>query len=441
MLSSGLQAKHRGGGSASPPEMLPAAAMTDSFEFSGADGRRLAGRVESPSGRVRGWALFAHCFTCGKDNLAAVRIARTLAGQGIGVLRFDFAGIGESEGPFEDTHFSSNVEDIVAGCSAMAEHGWPVSLLIGHSLGGAAVLAATGECRTVRAVATINAPFDVAHALEQFAPDDLAAIERDGSAEVHLAQRAFRVGRELIDSLREQDQGKRIASLHRPLLVLHAPTDNTVSIDHATRIYAAARHPKSFLSLDNADHLLTRKEDAARAASLIAAWSDAYVEPAPGVEQPADVEAVETGGGKFQLRVTTGKHRLFADEPADVGGLDSGPSPFQLVSHALASCMTMTVRLYADRKGWPVQRIRARVGHGRDADSIPRDRFDVRLTFDGDLDRGQRAKMLQIAGKCPVHRVLTEGARFTILESAEPAPCEPAVAHEKAMERVAGSNP
>src|SRR5262245_49168180 len=289
--------------------------MLDSFEFAGADGRRLAGRLESPSGMVRGWALFAHCFTCGKDNLAAVRIARTLAGQGIGVLRFDFAGIGESEGPFAETSFVSNVGDIVAACGAMAERGYPVGLLIGHSLGGAAVLAAAGQCKTVGAVATINAPFDVAHALAQFAPDDLAAIERNGSAEVHLAQRPFRVGRELIDSLREQDQGKRIASLHRPLLIMHAPTDNTVSIDHATQIYVAARHPKSFLSLDQADHLLSRKEDAARAASLIAAWADAYVEPAPGQDQPADVEAVETGSGKFQLRIRTGKHLLYADEP------------------------------------------------------------------------------------------------------------------------------
>jgi putative redox protein len=415
--------------------------MIDSFEFQGAAGRRLAGRIEAPSGRVRGWALFAHCFTCGKDNLAAVRIARTLAGQGIGVLRFDFAGIGDSEGEFAETSFASNVEDIAAACSAMAEHGWPVSLLIGHSLGGSAVLAAAGACSTVRAVATINAPFDVAHALEQFAPEDLAAIEREGSAEVHLAQRPFRVGRELIDSLRSQEQGQRIASLHRPLLILHAPTDNSVSIDHATRIYSAARHPKSFISLDKADHLLSRKEDAARAASLIAAWADAYVEAAPGEEPPADVEAVETGRGKFQLRLRTGRHQLFADEPADFGGLDSGPSPFQLLAAALASCMTMTVRLYADRKGWLVKRIRAGVGHSRDADATPRDRFDVRLTFDGELDDEQRARLVEIAGKCPVHRVVTEGARFNIAESPDQAPCEPPEAHEQEMEKVAERNP
>lgn len=415
--------------------------MTESFQFTGADGRQLAGRLEAPSGRVRGWALFAHCFTCGKDNLAAVRITRTLAAQGIGALRFDFAGIGESEGPFAETSFASNVGDIVAACGAMAERGWPVSLLIGHSLGGAAVLAAAGECKTVRAVATINAPFDVAHALSQFAPDDLAAIERDGSAEVHLAQRPFRVGRELVESLREQDQGKRIAALHRPLLLLHAPTDNSVSIDHATRIYTAARQPKSFLSLDNADHLLTRKEDAARAATLIAAWADAYIEPAPDEPHPADVEAAETGRGKFQLQIRTGRHLLFADEPDSFGGLDSGPSPFQLLSCALAACMTMTVRLYADRKGWAVRRIRTAVGHSRQLDQEPRDRFDVRLAFEGELDIEQRARMVEIAGKCPMHKALTEGAHFTFMESPEPAPAEPPEAHAEAMERVADRNP
>jgi len=415
--------------------------MADSFEFLGSEGRQLAGKLESPSGRVRGWALFAHCFTCGKDNLAAVRIARTLAGQGIGVLRFDFAGIGESEGPFAETSFASNVGDITAACSAMAERGWSVSLLIGHSLGGAAVLAAASECKTVRAVATINAPFDVAHAIHQFAPDDLAAIERDGSADVHLAQRPIRVGKELIDSLRMQDQGKRIASLHRPLLILHAPTDTTVSIDHATQIYVAARHPKSFLSLDKADHLLTRKEDAARAANLIAAWADAYVEAMAGKEFPPDVEAVETGSGKFQLRLQTGKHQLIADEPLSYGGMDSGPSPFQLLGSALASCMTMTVRLYADQKGWPLKRIRTNVGHTRELDKSPRDRFDVRLRFEGELDAEQRARMIEIAGKCPVHKALTEGARFTIEEGADPAPTEPPEAHAEAMERVADRNP
>ena len=415
--------------------------MIDSFEFPGAEGRRLSGKLESPSGRVRGWALFAHCFTCGKENLAAVRIARTLSGQGIGVLRFDFAGLGESDGEFHETSFSSNLEDIVAACSAMAERGWPISLLIGHSLGGAAVLAAAGNCSTVRAVATINAPFDVAHALAQFAPDDLAAIERDGSAEVRLADRPFRISKEFVENLRDQQQGRRIASLHRPLLVLHAPTDNTVSIDHATKIYTTARHPKSFISLDKADHLLTRREDAGRVATLIAAWADAYIEPAPDAALPADVEAVETGRGRFQLLIKTGKHQLFADEPVDFGGLDSGPSPFQLLGSALAACMTMTVRLYAERKQWALKRIRTSVGHTRELDQFPRDRFDVRVAFDGALDAEQRERLVEIAAKCPVHKALTEGARFTFEESMEPAPMEPPEAHAEAMSRVADRNP
>ncbi len=414
--------------------------MIESLQFEGAAGRRLAGRLESPHGQVRGWALFAHCFTCGKDNLAAVRIARTLAGKGIGVLRFDFAGIGQSEGEFAETSFSSNVEDLVAASRAMAEEGRPVGLLIGHSLGGAAVLAAAGQCSTVRAVVTINAPFDVAHALQQFAPADLEKIEREGMAEVRLADRPFRVGRALVESLRGQEQGQRIASLHRPLLVLHAPTDNLVSLDHATRIYSAARHPKSFISLDRADHLLTGGADAARAAQLIAAWADAYVEEAADAPQPTDVEAVETGRGKFEVEIRTGRHLMFADEPTDFGGLDNGPSPFQLVSAAVAACMTMTVRLYADRKGWPVRRIRAGVGHSRDDGESPRDRFDVRVSFDGALDEEQHDKLLEIARKCPVHRLISDGARFSVIAGPGPAPCEPPEAHEIEMEEVARSN-
>ncbi len=411
--------------------------MIESLQFAGAAGRILAGRLESPPGQVRGWALFAHCFTCGKDNLAAVRIARTLAGNGIGVLRFDFAGLGQSEGEFAETSFASNVDDLVGACKTMAEGGRPVSLLVGHSLGGAAVLAAAGQCSTVRAVATINAPFDVAHALQQFAPADLDKIEREGSAEVRLADRPFRVGRALVESLRGQEQGQRIASLRRPLLVLHAPTDNLVSLDHATQIFAAARHPKSFMSLDRADHLLTGKDDAARAAGLIAAWADAYVEPAPEAAQPTDVEAVETGRGKFEVEIRTGRHLMFADEPTDFGGLDNGPSPFQLVSAAIAACMTMTVRLYADRKGWPVHRIRTGVGHSKEDGESPRDRFDVRLTFDGPLDEEQHDTLVEIARKCPVHRLISEGARFSVVASPEPAPCEPPEAHELEMEQVA----
>ena len=223
--------------------------------------------------------------------------------------------------------------------------------------------------------------------------------------------------------------------------MLHAPTDAVVSIDHATRIYLAARHPKSFLSLEKADHLLSGAGDAARAASLIAAWADAYVEPVPGEVGPRDIEAVETERGQFQIELRTGRHLRYADEPSDRGGLDSGPSPFQLLSAALAGCMTMTVRLYAERKAWPLERVRTHVGHVRQPSEMPRDRFEVRLSFDGELDGEQRARLLEMAGKCPVHRLITEGATFVMEESSKSAPCDPPEAHEQAMERVADLNP
>lgn len=246
------------------------------FDFEGPRGYRLAGRMEQPDGEVRGWAILAHCFTCGKDHLAASRVARTLAAHGIGVLRFDFAGLGSSGGNFADATFAADVDDLVAASRAMQADGNVPSLLVGHSLGGAAVLAAAGEMPDVRAVVTIAAPFDVAHVLHQIDPAALERIEAQGEAEVLLAGRPFVVRRSFVDDLRRHDQGARIAALHRPLLVMHAPGDTTVGIDNANRIFMAAKHPKSFVSLDDADHLLTRRADADYVAALIAAWVSRY---------------------------------------------------------------------------------------------------------------------------------------------------------------------
>jgi putative redox protein len=412
--------------------------VTRPFRFSGSTGKQLSGRLEMPGGRVRGWAIFAHCFTCGKDNRAATRIARLLARQGIGVLRFDFAGLGDSEGDFADSRFSWDVRDLQAAANALAAEGKPPSLLIGHSLGGAAAIAAAVDLPAIRAVATINAPFDVAHTLHQFDPAALAAIDAQGAADVLLAGRRFRVGRGLIDDLRAQDQGARIAALRRPLLVMHAPLDDTVGIENATKIYVAGRHPKSFVSLDDADHLLSRPQDAERVAFMIAAWTAPYL--TPPADPPAaqvDAEAEETREGKFQVAISSGDHVFLADEPESVGGLGSGPSPFDLLSAALAACTTMTLRLYADGKKLPVTRIRTAVGHEKQVgDPLP-DLFNIRVAIEGALDADQRARMMEIAGRCPVHRTLERGSRFTLAEGDPPAPCEPPGAHREAMDRAA----
>lgn len=413
--------------------------VTQPFRFPGSAGQTLSGRMELPGGRVRGWAIFAHCFTCGKDNRAAVRIARLLAREGIGVLRFDFAGLGESEGDFADSRFSFDVQDLKAAARALADDGKAPSLLIGHSLGGAAAIAAAVDLPSIRAVATINAPFDVAHTLHQFDPAAIATIDAEGAADVLLAGRRFRVGRGLIDDLRSQDQGARIAALRRPLLVMHAPLDDTVGIENATKIYVAARHPKSFFSLDDADHLLSRPQDVQRVGSMIAAWASPYLTPPPEAPlPPVDAEAEETGDGKFQVAISTGDHVFLADEPVSVGGGGTGPSPFDLLSAALAACTTMTLRLYADGKKWPVTRIRTAVGHQKEIADPQPDLFNVRISIEGAIDPEQRARMMEIAERCPVHKTLERGARFTTAEGDPPAPCEPPEAHMEAMDRATG---
>lgn len=387
---------------------------THAFEFTNAAGHRLAGRLDAPQGTPRGCALFAHCFTCGKDNLAAARIARALAQAGIGVLRFDFTGLGASEGSFADTSFSMNVDDLVAAAQAMAAAGMAPGLLIGHSLGGAAALAAAGRIPSVTAVATIAAPFEASNVLAQFGTEGLAAIEAQGRAVVTLGGRSFTVGQGLIDDLREQDQGARIAALRVPLLILHGPLDRTVAIDNATRIFLAAHHPKSFVSLGGADHLLSDRRDADYAASVIAGWAARYlpeIAPPPPVALPqADAVARETRNGKFQLEMHSGGARWLADEPEAAGGSGTGPTPYDLLSCALAACTTMTLRLHADRQGWPVERITTAVNHRKDKAATPPDRFSRDITIEGEISEAQRAELLAIAARCPVHRTLEQGS-------------------------------
>lgn len=399
--------------------------VTRPFDFTGADGQHLSGRLDVPESPVLAYALFAHCFTCSKSSIAAVRIAGALTAIGFGVLRFDFTGLGESDGAFADTSFSSNIGDLIAAAAAMDEAGIGPSLLIGHSLGGAAALAAAGDIPGVKAVATLAAPFEVDHVKRLFGAG-LAQLEQEGQAEVVLGGKPFTARRSFVDDLATHDQAARIKALKRPLLILHAPRDDVVGIDNATSIFVAARHPKSFVSLDDADHLLTRPSDAAYAAEVIAAWASRYL----AIDMPLRTEAQsgfvvveETGEGRFQVEVRAGGARFLADEPVEVGGLGSGPTPYDLLGAGLGACTAMTLRLYAHGKGLPLDKVCVTVGHRKSKDAAPADVFIRQLRLEGALSVEQIQRLLEIADRCPVHRTLAGGARIdTALDEAASLP-------------------
>ena len=392
--------------------------------FTGSDGSVLAAALDLPAGEIRAYALFAHCFTCSKDVLAARRLSSALAGHGIGVLRFDFTGLGQSEGEFANTNFSSNVADLVRAADYLRQTFEAPAILIGHSLGGAAVLAAASEIPEAKAVVTIGAPADVGHVLHNFGTS-IDQIRADGDAEVTLAGRRFRIKRQFIDDAEEQKLAEKIATLGKALLVMHAPLDQTVGIDNASQIFAAAKHPKSFVTLDDADHLLSRAEDGNYAAGVISAWVERYVPSRPSAgrdEAQADdggVVVSETGLGKFQNAVGVGGYNLLADEPASVGGLGSGPSPYDYLSIALGACTSMTLRIYAAHKKLDVGHISIAVDHGKvaaehcqdcgeaaEGRSGRIDRFVRTIQVEGPVDDALGEKLLEIADKCPVHRTL-----------------------------------
>ncbi|SOE01599.1 alpha/beta fold hydrolase [Caenispirillum bisanense] len=400
---------------------------SEKVTFHSADGHTLAARLERPDGEATAWALFAHCFTCSKDVFAASRVAKALAERGIGTLRFDFTGLGDSEGEFGNAGFSSNVADVRAAVAWMAEEGRPVSLLVGHSLGGAAVLAAAPGLESVSAVVTLNAPCGPAHVTHLFT-DELDAIHETGKAEVKIAGRSFTITRDFLEDIDEHRLLDGLGHMHKALLVMHAPRDEIVGIDNATRIFAAARHPRSFISLDDADHLLSDRADAAYAAEVIAAWAGRYLPEHPAAtavgREPVDVGTVlveETGQGRFQQRVTVGGHEFLSDEPVTVGGMDSGPSPYDLLLASLGTCTAMTIRLYAARKQIPLTGVAVRLHHEKrhvtdcehcDEAGAKIDHIDRRITLSGDLDDATRAKLLEIADKCPVHRTLHSEVRI-----------------------------
>ena len=388
------------------------------IHFPGAFGTSLAARLDLPAQVPRAFALFAHCFTCSKDSLAAARISAALVEHGFGVLRFDFTGLGGSAGDFANTNFSSNVADLVAAAAWLRNEHQAPRILIGHSLGGAAVLAAAGEIAEAAAIATIGAPFDPAH-VQHLLGDATAAIQENGEAEVTLAGRQFRIQKQFLDDLASHDSAERIGRLRKALLVFHSPRDTYVDIENAARIYSAAKHPKSFVSLDTADHLLTAKADAAYVAAVLAAWASRYIDENKSTKAAAAttgvVTVMETGEGRYTQNITTGPHHLRADEPASVGGNDSGFTPYDLLLAGLGACTSMTLRMYAEQKKWPLQRVTVNLRHDKIhandcADCETRegkiDQIDREIEITGDLSDTQRARLMEIADKCPVHRTL-----------------------------------
>ncbi|KYG21184.1 osmotically inducible protein C [Bradyrhizobium sp. AT1] len=399
---------------------------TERFQFTGEGGHQLAAALELPDGEPAAYALFAHCFTCGKDTLAAKRISVALAARGIAVLRFDFTGLGSSEGDFANSTFSSNVADLVRAADHLRDTRKAPSLLIGHSLGGAAILAAAGKIPEAKAVVTVAAPSDSAHVTGLFR-EHLDNIRAQGEVEVSLAGRPFRIKREFLEDIAEHELMRDIAGLHKALLVMHSPVDDTVGIDNATKIFVAAKHPKSFVSLDHADHLLSKPADALYAADVIAAWASRYIEtakPAKAMdlpEAPRQVVVQETRKSKFNQIITVGPHRLVADEPVAAGGEDAGPGPYDFLLASLGACTSMTMRLYADRKSLPLDRVTVTLKHSKIyakdcAECETRegmlDQIERDITIDGALDAEQRKKLMEIADKCPVHRTLTSEIRI-----------------------------
>lgn len=402
------------------------------LDFEGASGATLAARLDRPKGRPLAYVLFAHCFTCNKDIFAASRIARRLVEQGFAVLRFDFTGLGHSEGEFASTNFTSNVQDLLAATDFMRRELEAPAVMIGHSLGGAATILAATEVEEAKAVVTIGAPSEPAH-VTQHLVEDRERIEREGAADVKIGGRPFRIQRQFLDDIEEQKLDRALANLGKALLVLHAPRDAIVGIEHAGHIFQHARHPKSFVSLDSADHLLTRHEDAAYVADVVAAWSSRYVpRAAPEDERasekgPAEgvVRVRETGRGRFQQDVLSGRHRLLVDEPSSLGGDDTGPGPYDYLAAALGACTSITMRMYAERKGWPVETISVDVRHekihARDCEDCETregriDQLTREISLRGDLSDEQRTRLLEIADKCPVHRTLESEVKIRTRE-------------------------
>ncbi|WP_370277442.1 alpha/beta fold hydrolase [Pontibacterium sp.] len=391
---------------------------TERLEFTGFDGSTLAARLDLPVGKPAAYALFAHCFTCSKDIPAARRIAQRLASLGIAVLRFDFTGLGHSGGEFANTGFSSNIQDLLQAVEFLRDQYEAPQLLIGHSLGGAAILAAAGSVPEAKAVVTIGAPAEPEHVLHNIS-DHIDEIFIEGEAEVLLAGRPFTIKEQFIEDICGTTLTDAVSSLKKALLVMHAPLDETVELENAAKLFQMAKHPKSFITLDSADHLLSRAEDAEYAAEMISAWVQRYIDVTllpKLMDAPEGITRVsEADANSFTQDISAAGHHLIADEPASYGGSYLGPTPYQLVAAGLGACTSMTVRMYARQKQLPLEHVQVDVSHNKvhaqDCESCDQnggkiDRFERRITLTGDLTDEQRTRLLEIADRCPVHRTL-----------------------------------
>lgn len=385
--------------------------------FKNKEGQELVGRLELPVDRhPHNYALFAHCFTCNKNLLAVKNIGKALTSNGFGVLRFDFTGLGESGGDFADTNFSGNVDDLVAAADYLKENYAAPSLIIGHSLGGAAVVFAALQIPSIKAVATVGAPSNPVH-VKHLLKSGLDEIEANGKAVVNLSGRDFTIKKQFLDDLETKSLPETVKQLRKPLLIMHSPQDDTVGIKNAEEIYVAAHHPKSFVSLDGADHLLMNKRDSTYVGEVIAGWAKRYVETSgsAGIKTKHQVAASLDADEGFTTQMKLGKHYMTADEPLEFGGNDFGPSPYELVSAGLSACTAMTIQMYAKRKGWPVENVEVHTSYGKDhavdceACEMPDakiDTFNREIKLTGDLDEKQQQRIMQIADKCPVHKTL-----------------------------------
>ena len=395
---------------------------TRKAEFNTVTGEKLAAALELPVGNPRAYALFAHCFSCSKDIKAAREIARALRAEGFAVLRFDFTGLGGSQGDFANTNFSSNVDDLVSAADFLRNEFEAPSIVIGHSLGGAAAIVAASRIAEAKGVAVIGAPAEADHVAMQIG-EQRAEIEKNGVATVQLAGRPFKIKKQFLDDLADQNVLACASALKKPLLVMHAPLDQTVGLENATQIFTAAKHPKSFVSLDTADHLLTNTRDARYAASVLAAWAERYLDDAnvpkkaaaPTVTTPpaflGGASAQSIAGEPLAISLSIDGHPMIIDAGTDEGGSNLGPNPTRTLEAALAACGAMTMQMYARRKGWPLEHIETQVRRAKSEDAHTPHFLEKKVRLSGDLDDAQRARLVEIGDKCPVHRMLTGGVK------------------------------